>query len=46
MKKYVDMYVLCNICKNSHTEMHRNIEIKNIVLNVIIVILLILYNYS
>jgi translation initiation factor 2 beta subunit (eIF-2beta)/eIF-5 len=28
MKKYVDMYVLCNICKNSHTEMHRNIEIK------------------
>jgi len=28
MKKYVDMYVLCNICKNSQTEMHRNIEIK------------------
>jgi translation initiation factor 2 beta subunit (eIF-2beta)/eIF-5 len=28
MKKYVDVYVLCNICKNSQTEMHRNIEIK------------------
>ena len=28
MKKYVDSYVLCNICKNSQTEMHRNIEIK------------------
>lgn len=28
MKKYVDLYILCNICKNSQTEMHRNVEIK------------------
>lgn len=28
MKKYVDMYVLCKICKNSDTVMHRDTEIK------------------
>lgn len=28
MKKYVDSFVLCNICKSSQTEMHRDTEIK------------------
>ena len=28
MKKYVDLYVLCKICKSSQTEMHRDTEIK------------------
>jgi translation initiation factor 2 beta subunit (eIF-2beta)/eIF-5 len=28
MKKYVDLYVLCKICKSSQTEMYRDTEIK------------------
>jgi translation initiation factor 2 beta subunit (eIF-2beta)/eIF-5 len=28
MKKYVDLYVLCKICKSSQTEMQRDTEIK------------------
>jgi len=28
MKKYVDLYVLCKICKSSQTEMRRDTEIK------------------
>ena len=28
MKKYVDLYVLCKICKTSQTEMYRDTKIK------------------
>jgi translation initiation factor 2 beta subunit (eIF-2beta)/eIF-5 len=28
MKKYVDSYVICKICKNSETSMYRDTEIK------------------